>query len=324
MRRGQQLPGGGEIRISQCGREIQHPLILGQHVPGAARVDRIGDRAQRRQPAILHSAQRGHPQIGGRPFTRRPAQRILPAGVTVSGSRIHQQQHHIAGVRVEGHRAHGDVAKVDQQRGLRRSEQRGQVVEQTRWGTDVVVLGSLCEPGPLETVDAGAGGGADRAQHRADQRRRRRKPRPDLDVAGDRHRPAGHRVAGAPQRPDRPGRIGCPAGHLPRRGVERDPRRAVGAVAARGDRAGVLGGERDNGAPRQRNRQRETQVVIGVFADQVDPPGCAVADRHGPSSRSRAATLSGITSAMNASIADSAAARYFSLVALRRIDMSST
>ncbi|CNW13200.1 Probable galactose-1-phosphate uridylyltransferase GalTb [second part] [Mycobacterium tuberculosis] len=66
----------------------------------------------------------------------------------------------------------------------------------------------------------------------------------------------------------------------------------------------MLGGERDNGAPRQRNRQRETQVVIGVFADQVDPPGCAVADRHGPSSRSRVATLSGITSAMNASIAD--------------------
>ncbi len=28
------------------------------------------------------------------------------------------------------------------------------MVEQTRWGTDVVVLGSLCEPGPLETVDA--------------------------------------------------------------------------------------------------------------------------------------------------------------------------
>ena len=42
------------------------------------------------------------------------------------------------------------------------------------------------------------------------------------------------------------------------------------------------------------------------------------------SSRSRWATLSGVTSLMNASIADSEPARNFSLVALRRIDISST
>ena len=60
-----------------------------------------------------------------------------------------------------------------------------------------------------------------------------------------------------------------------------------------------------------------------MLADQVDPPGRGIADRH-PRSRSRWATVSGVTSLMNASIADSEAAKYLSLVALRRIDINST
>ena len=43
-----------------------------------------------------------------------------------------------------------------------------------------------------------------------------------------------------------------------------------------------------------------------------------------PSPRNRSATASGVTSLMNASIADSEAARYFNATALRRIDISST
>ena len=46
---------------------------------------------------------------------------------------------------------------------------------------------------------------------------------------------------------------------------------AVLAVAAHGDLGAVVGHVGHHGALGQRDRQRETQVVVGVFADQVDP-----------------------------------------------------
>ena len=45
-----------------------------------------------------------------------------------------------------------------------------------------------------------------------------------------------------------------------------------------GDRVAAVGGERHHRALRQRDRQREPEVVVGVLADQVDPPGRGVPD----------------------------------------------
>ena len=66
-----------------------------------------------------------------------------------------------------------------------------------------------------------------------------------------------------------------------------------------------------------------TALGEAVRALVLDPSRRGVADCHA-SAASRWATLSGVTSLMKASIADSEAARYLSLVAPRRIDISST
>lgn len=77
---------------------------------------------------------------------------------------------------------------------------------------------------------------------------------------------------------------------------------------------------------RQRDRQRVSVVVVGVLADDVDPagrdpyaaPGC----RAHRTSRSSAATVSGVVSLMKTFIPDSEPARYFNLCAVRRIENS--
>src|SRR5437588_9362755 len=134
-------------------------------------------------------------------------------------------------------------------------------------------------------------------------------------------------MAAGPQRPHHTGNIAGPPGHVTRTGVQRNLQPAVSAVAAHGDRLAAIRRERDHGALRQRDWQCPAEVVVGVLANQVDPPRRGVSDglgHHPPSSRRRSATLSGVTSLINASIADSEPARYFSATALRRIDISST
>ena len=104
---------------------------------------------------------------------------------------------------------------------------------------------------------------------------------------------------------------------------------AVLPVAADHHRVAVRGEIRHDRALGQCDGQRETEVVVGVFADEIDParrrkPHLGCENRHRHNSRSTDATSSGVTSLMNASIADSEEARYFSLVALRRVDITST
>ena len=128
------------------------------------------------------------------------------------------------------------------------------------------------------------------------------------------------------QRPHHARHVGGPAGHLAGSGVERNPHLGVLAVAADDDRVAVVGHVGHHGVVGQGDGQREPEVVVGVFTDQVDPARRRVPDRPSDhhSARSRSATLSGVTSMMKASIADSEPARYFSLVALRRVEISST
>src|ERR1700722_20761049 len=115
------------------------------------------------------------------------------------------------------------------------------------------------------------------------------------------------------KRPPPPGHIRRPPGHFTGLGGQRNSYRTIDTVAAYGERIGVRRFESHDGAPRQRDRQRPAEVVVGVLADQVDPAGRRIADRH-LRSRRRAATASGTTSVMKASIADSDAARYFNAV----------
>ena len=133
-------------------------------------------------------------------------------------------------------------------------------------------------------------------------------------------------VTGFAQRPHHAGHVGGPAGHVAGGGVERDRDLAALAIAAHGERRAVVGIERHDRAFGQCDRQRETQVVVGVLADQIDPAGRRISNRVPPPTAPAAVErrFPGATSLMNASIADSEPARNFSLVALRRTDISST
>ncbi len=59
---------------------------------------------------------------------------------------------------------YGDVPEVDHQGSQRLAAQRRQLVHQTRWGTDVVVLRGLGDPCQFDPVDVEAGGGRERAE----------------------------------------------------------------------------------------------------------------------------------------------------------------
>ena len=55
MRRGEDPARLDIVRITQRRNEIQHPLVLGQHMPGATGVDGIGDPAESRDIVISRS-----------------------------------------------------------------------------------------------------------------------------------------------------------------------------------------------------------------------------------------------------------------------------
>ena len=85
-------PAEAIVRITQRRNEIEHPLVLGQHVAGATGIDRIFDAVQHGDPAILDFPQRHHTHVGRRPLARQPARRILAADVAVPLPRVDQQQ----------------------------------------------------------------------------------------------------------------------------------------------------------------------------------------------------------------------------------------
>ena len=326
LRRSQDLTHRDEVGIAERGNGIEHALVIGQDVAGAPRVDRVGAAVQRRHTPVLHVAQRGHPEIGRGAFTRRPARRVLTAGVTVWCTRIDQQQSDPCGIGIEGAPGARRLAEVDHQRAPGLTAQRGQLIHQAGRRADVVVLRALREPRLLDAVELQARGGASAPRTAHSSAADDETPEPistslviDIVAAAD-------RVARRPQRPHHPGDVRRPARHVAGSGIERDPHRAVLPVAADGDHGVVASGlRRSRRCARAGDRQRETQVVVGVLADQVDPARRRVSDsRSSTAPAAVAATLSGVTSLMNASIADSEPARNFSLVALRRTDISST
>ncbi len=127
------------------------------------------------------------------------------------------------------------LLEVDQQGVLRLTEQGGQLVHQTCWRSDVVVLGALGDPRLRDPIDPQADGRHQCAQHRAFQSRRRRNPRAHLDLAGYRHRAAANLMARLAQCPHDPRHIRRPALDVAGAGVQGDRDLAVLAVASYDD-----------------------------------------------------------------------------------------
>ena len=193
--------------------------------------------------------------------------------VTLAGVERHQP------VTAELERAPADLerAEVDPHRPIALAEQRGELVEQTGLRADPVVLDPRAELRQLDPVEL-------RRVGERDQRERQR------DLERGRGRQARRRAARRRRSRSRAPRSGTPArcelaGRAAHeRATSRAPARGpveLERVVAR-SRSGAIG--LDPCAPtsavgahrhavRDRERQREPLVVVGVLADQVDPPG---------------------------------------------------
>ena len=165
-------------------------------------------------------------------------------------------------------------------------------------------------------------------------------PAPAGHVGVDQHaHPAGQPRRAAVARP-RPGSPAQPSGRPGARSASASSTSSPSPCSeAQRQPAVVAPGHRRPGGVRERDRQHEAVVVVGVLADDVDPAGrgpdalgarrrtarrrrsAAAARRVGSRARTTArscsATSSGFVSVMNAPMPDSEPARYFSLPGAR-------
>ena len=219
--------------------------------------------------------------------------------------------------------------EVDEQRPIGFAVHRGQLIHQPGRDSDEVVLTMLRNPCGLAAIQFGSGSSVHCQQCCALEGSRGRQPCADGHIARHRHHAAHHRMPGIGERPERPGRVCRPAIDIASTditGTNIDGKRHAVAlsVTRHGHRIGPVGLEPNGSAPLQRDGQRETQVVVGVLADEVDAARCSRSEStHDAALLSLSAACSGVTSVTNASIADSDAARYFSFVSDRRIDINS-
>ena len=213
----------------------------------------------------------GGGQLGDRPLTVGPAGVVLRRPERPGHARVRHDQHEIGGQR------HGSMLErptVQEDGRAGDAARRGELIHQAAHDSDVAVLGPLGDPGQVERVDPRTvrpGQGPGRGQL---ERGRRRQARRDRDRARQHTvEPAGRETGGR---------------HLERRpGHVVDPRPGGGADVVEvelGPLAGRGQGEpdpsvrsRSAGDPDlevDRNREHEPEVVIGVLADEIDPPRC--------------------------------------------------
>jgi hypothetical protein len=134
----------------------------------------------------------------------------------------------------------------------------------------VVVFRALGQRRPLVDGQVEAAEVDQRGEHRRLQRGRRGEAGAEWHVGGDGHAGAGHVVAGLAQHPHDARDVGCPARYVLGE-VEGDP--LVGLRRPHRPLRTVHPGGGDDGALGQCEGEHEAVVVVGVLADQVDPPG---------------------------------------------------
>ena len=153
----------------------------------------------------------------------------------------------------------------------------GVLIHHPATNADIVVLGALAQHG------RGYGRPGQERERPDSGPRRRRARAPPRKPGPPRWEPcwrARHRTPAAGRRPSRgPGRL-RPGSRASRRGVGRDRRDGRTCLAGRQEesqRGRRIVGRSIGDADLEvdRSRQDEPVVVVGVLADEVDPPGCS-------------------------------------------------
>ena len=153
------------------------------------------------------------------------------------------------------------------------AESAGCLVQDASGSANVGVFRPLCKPGAFHWGDVETEEIAGRGHDRALDRCGTGQTRPERHIRGEHQVDRAHPVSRLAQCPQHPGQIGRPA---PAAGIETRQRKFHGFREIHGvhdDQVVVATPRCDEGALFQREGQDETVVVVGVFADQVHPPG---------------------------------------------------
>ena len=355
----EQPADGDEVAGLQRFDRSQDPRVLADDVLGAGQLDRLEARGVPREHLRIHVAQRLDAWLDcgdrrNRSFALRTAHVVFGGLEPPRRVGVADDEDVLGGWQC--HRTDLERAAVDEERPPRPSERHSGLVHDPALHANVVVLAPLAEPCNLHPVDA-MGREVRRIEHgkrrRQLERGRRRQPGRDREVAGQDAAEPVERQPGGLERPRRRGDVVDPPA-APRR--DRIEGELAALTVGQGDRDMPIArrDEREADLEADGCRQHEPEVVVGVLADQVDPPGGAddldrgrirgharfVAaqplgerldlerpEAHGTAtssagswggrSRSVAAVSSGSVSLMKAPAPASEPARYLSLVAVR-------
>ena len=273
-----QLAEPAEVARPQRRDALQHAGVLGHDVLDPPVRDVVEQPLRTRQVLDGQVAQRGHAHRRRAALARLPTVAVAARRVLVLHLRVDDEQHQAGGVEAERHLLHREAAAVEEHRGVTLAEHAGRLVHDPGRRTDGDVLGALADPRQIGAVEPevphvvqrdgdrhldGGGGGEPGAD---------RHVRVDRDVEAVPQR----RVVALPDRPGHTERVGGPAGELAGGDgaqVRLDERLVEGGHEA--DPVVVARRQRDRGRAVDRERQHEAVVVVGVLADQVDPPGGA-------------------------------------------------
>ena len=286
MRGGHEGAHPGHVLLPQRGHQVQHPLVLGQHVPDPGQgvgyaVEHPGGPGRQVAAPVEHLRvqlpQGPDPQRGGGRLTGAAPPFVLAVTQGVVDPGVHDEELVVG--QGPGHGDDGAVARVEQQQVLVDRAEGDGLVHPAGRGAGDLVLGPDARVHQVVHGQVGKAGHevAKRETDRAGQRRRGGQARPegdvpvDEDVHADLGRPGALRQHGR-----HAGDVGRPPVGTPL------PDRGDGALpAVRGLQRGqpkepvVPTSDGGVGPVRQGQRQRVAAVVVGVLPDEVDPPrGC--------------------------------------------------
>ena len=239
-----------------------------------ARAQRLGQGAlEARQPARRparepHQLRQLEPQPGHRRLALGAALVQGARSQLVPRARVDEQQ--LSPDRDVPRRERG---ALEQQRVPRPRQRRAHLVHDAAPHTHIVVLGAKRHACELAWREPDSGEHAQRLRRRDRQRGRGGEPGADRHVA--RHSHAGPRASGGGTRrvqlAHHAGDVRGPPGGTSVTPI--DARRLAVERRDQLEHAVLRGTDGDAGARRRRQRQHGTAVVVGVLADQVDPPG---------------------------------------------------
>jgi hypothetical protein len=267
------------VAVAQGAHRRQHAGVLADHVTGAA-VERRRQAGEPRQVRRLELAQLADPQQASRPFALGAPRRVLAAGVAVGDPGVDHRQLDRGG---QGHALESQVAGVEKERVPLVAQADGDGVHDADGSADELVLGLLREPRDAQVVDRQSEGAAAAAQQGDRKRGARGQPGARRHRRLDPYLAAGERKALPAESVRHALHVVEPT--APRR-LAAQPVLGDGAAAAAPGGAGRrdVGGPRahhsvrppadlDAGAQGEGQGQHVAAVVVGVLADEVDPPG---------------------------------------------------